>query len=185
MEKLGEHSLFISSYVIGTKRPTNQDVEFVVYLNNWINEKESDWGIKRYRHRDTQYIAYLHIIELPILEEIIKNYAVIYKKSYPCGTKENFLDSIFRFTIHDMKVFIEREYTGYGHCGVDGHQPYDVYYYLNAIENEFIDFIIDGNKNIEYYKQYYRTVLALFNNFDFEKVYRNQRTIGFSLQNSH
>ena len=69
-----------------------------------------------------------------------------------------------------MEKFIKREnYQDYG-ITVDSNRYRFVYHTeRNGGHIELLDFVIDINKHVEHYKQYYKKVLEFINEFDFDK----------------
>ena len=172
MKRLGNTNLFTSDFVMGSceselKFTKTHTIEIEV-LHKWMDYKDSDWGMKKYQTKRTQYISFPHLIDLQDLSLIIQDLMHIYKLQYPYGTKEDFIETVFRYTIFDIKNFIESEYTWYGGC--PNIMEFDFYYTYERIGSELIDFILDADKDIDYYKQYFKKVLQLIEDIEYNPI---------------
>jgi hypothetical protein len=115
MDYLSNENLFFSKYIVGCEVPSNTNIDCVKTLHNWLYFKDNDYGMKRYRTDRTQYIAFLNIIDLPVLKEIINDLILIYKREYPFGEKSDFIEQIFKYTLYGLESFVEYDnYTFYG-----------------------------------------------------------------------
>jgi hypothetical protein len=166
MKYTGGQNLFTTHFVMGTKLPEFLTIDIVKGLNNWIQFKDRDYGMKNYRTSRTQYISFLHIIELPIFESVLKNLATIYKSYFPYGAKEDFLNYVFGYTITDLEIFIARKYDWVGAPGPS--DKYDFYTYFDF--NEYLDYAIPENETISHYKQYYKKILQIIKDVDFASI---------------
>lgn len=173
MENLSDSNLFTSHFVMGCYWNRKTDLDCINSLSEWLEFKDTDYGMKRYRSDRTQYVSFLDEIDLKELKLIIEDLISIYKKSYPYGTKEDFIEHIFSYTLFDMEKFITREYIGLGFPSKINYQYYN-YYDLNF--NEFLDFATPEKKTIEHFKQYYKQVIALINNIPFTKKVESNST---------
>jgi hypothetical protein len=172
MKRLGNTNLFTSDFVMGSRESQlkftkTQTIEIDV-LHKWMDFKDSDWGMKKYRTKRTQYISFPHLIDLQNLSLIIQDLMRIYKLQYPYAKKEDFIETVFEYSIFDIKNFIEREYTWYGGC--PNIKEFDFYYTYQRIGSEFIDFILDADKDIDYYKQYFKKVLQLIEEIEYNPI---------------
>jgi hypothetical protein len=166
MDYLSSENLFFSKYIIGCELPSNTNIDCVKTLHNWLYFKDNDYAMKRYRIDRTQYIAFLNIIDLPILKDIINDLIIIYKKEYPFGEKADFMEQIFSSTLYGLETFIE--YDNYTFYGTPPNIKNEVYYKYDTGHNEYIEFVTEPSKDIEYYQQYYKKVIETINNLDFE-----------------
>jgi hypothetical protein len=172
MKRLGNTNLFTSHFIMGCceselKFTKTHTIEIEV-LHKWMYYKDSDWGMKKYQTKRTQYISFPHLIDLQDLSLIIQDLMRIYKLQYPYATKEDFIDTVFGYSIFDIKNFIESEYTWYGGC--PNIKEFDFYYTYERIGSELIDFILDGDKDIDYYKQYFKKVLQLIEDIEYNPI---------------
>lgn len=169
MEYIGGENLFTSHFVMGCLLPTDKNLEVVSFLNDWMHYKDSDWGMSKYKTARTQYISFLHIIEIPILKNIIIDLSKYYKKQFPYSEQKDFLDYTFDYTLHDLKRLLENDsFTWLASTPTKNN--FHVYYKYESDSFEFLDFIVDEDKTINYYKQYFKKVLELFDSFDYEKL---------------
>jgi hypothetical protein len=171
MEYLGNKNLFASHFIIGSseieKDYTQTETSVLRALQKWLKFKDTDWGMKRYRTESTQYVCFLHLIDIKALEQLLIELATIYKKHFPFSTKNDFIKHVFSYSIFDLKQFIEREYTW---LDAPGQLEFSFYTYFCHSDKEFLDFAIPSDHSIEYYKQYYRKVIGLIENLDFEGI---------------
>jgi hypothetical protein len=172
MKTLGNFNLFSSDFIIGSPecnvQNSNSKITQIEVLHKWMNYKDSDWGMTKYRTERTQYISFPQVIDLQDLFLIIQDLMHIYKLQYPYATKEGFIETVFGFTIFDIGNFIECEYTRYGGCpNVNG---FHFYYTYQRISNEFIDFVLDHDKDFDYYKQYFKKVLQLIEDIEYNPI---------------
>lgn len=166
MDYLSSENLFFSKYVIGCELPNNTNIDCIKTLHNWLYFKDNDYGMSRYRTDRTQFIAFLNIIDLPVLKEIINDLIIIYKKEYPFGEKADFIEQIFSYTLYSLESFVE--YENYTFYGTPPNIKNEVYYKFERDDNEYIEFVTEPVKDIEYYQQYYKKVIEMINNLDFE-----------------
>ncbi|WP_282117738.1 hypothetical protein [Maribacter aquivivus] len=166
MEYSGNINLFTSHFVIGTLLPNNKEFEIVQILHDWIDFKDSDYGMRKYSTNRTQYISFPHVIELPTINLVLKDLVKIYKKSYPFGKKADFIEHTFGYTLFDLQRFIS----------FDSYIPYanplnskvEIYSKSEPPRYEYLDFVIDDSKDIEFYKQYFKKVIEIINNINFD-----------------
>jgi hypothetical protein len=169
MEYIGGENLFTSHFVMGCLLPTDKNLEVVSFLNDWMHYKDSDWGMSKYKTARTQYISFLHIIEIPVLKDIIIDLSKYYKKQFPYSEQKDFLDYTFDYTLHDLKRLLEKDsFTWLASAPTKNN--FHVYYKYESDSFEFLDFIVDKDKTINYYKQYFKKVLELFDSFDYENL---------------
>ncbi len=172
MKNLGNSNLFSSDFIIGTAycnvKNTKSNIIQIEVLHKWMDYKDSDWGMTKYRTERTQYISFLNLIDLQDLFLIIQDLMHIYKLQYPYATKEDFIETVFGFTIYDLGNFIKCEFTRYGKCPNVG--DFHFYYTYQRISNEFIDFVLDHDKDFDYYKQYYKKVLQLIQDIQYNPI---------------
>jgi hypothetical protein len=163
MEYVGSRNLFTSHFVIGAKETNKYSVKATTIemetLHRWLDFKDSDWGMERYRQ--TQYVDFLWMIELDNFEEILTDLATIYKKQYPYSVKADFIEHTLNYTLSDLNAIISRDYIPCGNYF--GH----AFYYDYDTNEEVLDFAIPEHHTIEHYIQYYRKVIDLIENFDY------------------
>ncbi len=179
MEYTGGINLFTAHFVIGCKesekRFTKTETPEIAAFHDWIDFKTNDWGMAKYRPERTQYVCFLRIIDLEDFSEILKDYAKIYKEKFPYATKDDFIEHTFSQTIHDLEKIISREYTWIG--GTPTNHEYSYYYYFDNKMQEFLDFAIPEEDEIEHYIQYYKRVLRIISDFDYDKFVPNQNLL--------
>lgn len=172
MEYLGGINLFTSHFVIGSSRVaknyTQTETNVFRALQKWLEYKDTDWGMKRYRTERTQYVSFLNIIELSTLKQLVNEIVIHYKKQFPYSSKEDFIKHVFSYSIFDLKQIIEREYTWLSEA--PGEPDFCFYTYFSDSDKEFLDFAIPSDQSIEHYKQYYRKVIEIIENLDFESI---------------
>lgn len=165
MEHLGNINLFTYHFTLGCRESslnfTKTYTNHIESLHKWIDFKNNDWGMERYKTDRTQFICYLEIIPIESLKEIINDLLKIYKKSYPFSKYDDFLEYIFGYTIFELEQIIEFNLTWISEPPNETEFTYFNYY--SHPDLEFLDFGIDINKDIENYKQYYRLVLEILN----------------------
>lgn len=168
MEYSGGLNLFTSHFIMGTieadKRFTKTETKEIKALHLWLNFKNTDWALDKFKNR-TQYVAFLHCIELNDLNQILNDLATIYKKSYPYAEKKDFIEYFFSYTLYDLETLVSSNPTFYGQSKV---KDFDFYYLYDQPCSEFCDFAIASDKTINFYKQYFRKVIALIKNIEFD-----------------
>lgn len=166
MEYLGGVNLLTYHFTIGCKESsliyTKTITNHIESLHKWIDFKNNDWGMKQYNTDNTQYICYLEIIPIEILKEIIKDLYTIYKKKYPYSEYSNFIEYTFDYTLYDLKRIIERDYHWLSESPNENIFTYYNNYLIN--DREYIDFGLNTDLDIEYFKQYYKLVIELLSN---------------------
>ncbi len=173
MENLAEYNLFTSHFVMGGNVSDTKKIGLVQALNEWLEYKDTNPDMKKYRTERTQYIDFLHIIEISVLKDILYKLMMIYKKSYPYGVKDDFIQHTFRYTLYDLETIISRDYIFYCHL-ING---YAFYYFYDKESLEYIDVAISSDKDIDYYRQYYKTIINLINSIEFETPQMNSLLI--------
>ncbi|MBK8451685.1 MAG: hypothetical protein IPL42_17395 [Saprospiraceae bacterium] len=169
MDYLGNRNLFTSEFIIGCELPINEEFEFVKALNHWLKFKDNDREMRNFRSERTQYIAFLHIIELKVFKEILNDLVKIYKKSYPFGEKRDFIKHTFYNTLYALENIIDWNFTYY--FSPPPGIGYDIcYYFEDKFKYPIIDFLLEPPKDIDYYKQYYKKIVELINNLDFDGI---------------
>lgn len=117
MDILGNLNLFSNHFVIGccessllhTKTLTNEIISF----HKWNDFIRTDYAMDKFIDR-VQYIDYPHIISLDNVKQIKIDLYNIYIKSYPYSSYEDFIKSVFEYTIYDLKNFIDFDFTWTG-----------------------------------------------------------------------
>jgi len=180
MEYLGGVNLITSHFVIGCKECYIEDTKThtnkILTLHNWLDYKDSDRGMKTYRVDRTQYISFPHIIELKDLAFILKDLISIYKKAFPYSEKSDFISHVLSHTIYELNEFISWNFTWLAYP--PNEKNYQFYYHYDFSFKEFIDIAIPSNHTIENYKQYFKKVIQLINDLEFDendKIQNNQQ----------
>ena len=169
MDNLGTYNLFTSHFVIGcpeveleyTKTITNE----IEALHKWMNYKDTDYGMSKYRTERTNYISFLRIIELKTFKKIVQDLYKSYKSKYEYCEVEDFVNDVFSSTLYYLQEIIEMDLTW---IGCPPNETEFQYYYDYEISNrEFIDFAIDSKLDISYYKQYFKKVIQYIKSHHF------------------
>ncbi|WP_027137233.1 hypothetical protein [Gaetbulibacter saemankumensis] len=159
MEELGGFNLFTSHFVIGCLTNANNDLESKKELNNWLKFKDSDSEMDKYRVNQTQYVDFLHEIDLSIFKDYLLDLVKNYKKAFPYADREDFINHVFGYSLFHLGNFIEREYRFLGSYSTSSN--YNFYCYFEVSSSQYLDFTIPSDKTIEYFKQYYSKVIQL------------------------
>jgi len=171
MEHLGNRSLFTSHFVLGGKEAdrkfTKTKTDVLEALHKWLNFKDNDQGMENYSSLRTRSVDFLEIIELETFKEITQELHRLYCLEYPYSSRKDFLEHVFEYTIHDLKRFLELDLICHGEVLND--QTYCFYSHFIDDAKQFKDFAISGEKEIEYYQQYYRVVLNYLKSFEEEE----------------
>jgi len=171
MEHLGNRSLFTSHFVLGGKEAdrkfTKTKTDVLEALHKWLNFKDNDQGMENYSSLRTRSVDFLEIIELETFKEITQELHRLYCLEYPYSSRKDFLEHVFEYTIHDLKRFLELDLICHGEVLND--QTYCFYSHFIDDAKQFKDFAISGEKEIEYYQQYYRAVLNYLKSFEEEE----------------
>jgi len=177
MEYLGTRNLFISEFVMGCREAdyeyTQTKTLEIEVLKKWLDFKDADWGMGKYRSERTQYVCFLCLIDLWVLKDIINDLIKIYQNEYPFSTKDDFIDKVFKYTLYDLNEIVERRYVW---LGEPNEAEFIFYTYYSHSDREFFDFVVPSDKDIEYYQQYYKKVIQLINEIDFEGVEQKTNT---------
>ena len=171
MEHLGNRSLFTSHFVLGGKEAdrkfTKTKTDVLEALHKWLNFKDNDQGMENYSSMRTRSVDFLEIIELETFKEITQELHRLYCLEYPYSSRKDFLEHVFEYTIHDLKRFLELDLICHGEVLKD--KTYCFYSHFIDDAKQFKDFAISGEKEIEYYQQYYRAVLNYLKSFEEEE----------------
>jgi uncharacterized membrane-anchored protein YjiN (DUF445 family) len=163
---LGHVNLFTSEFVIGSLPEGTNQLEDIEIFERWTFFKDNDDRMYKFRTSKTNHIEVLHTIDLNLLNELIIDFIKIYKVKYPFAIKKDFVEYYFDHSLHDLNHFINSEFTRYYvHTVIPKRR---VYYLFDKRFNEFVDFVIEEQKDIEYYKQYYRKVIQLIDDLEFD-----------------
>ena len=173
MRYLGSFNILSNRHVIGGVLPKNRQFTFVNILQEWINFKDNDYAMDKYRTERTQYIFTIEHIELTILNKIFYDLILIYKKSNPYAEKIDFIEHVLQETISDLGDLVKNK-NKYSILSQIPKTELDVYYRFDYRDSEFIDFIVDANKGVDYYIQYAKKVLKLIDDLDFDNPITNQ-----------
>jgi len=148
MDNLGTFNLFTSHFVIGCKETYLQHTQTITYeieaLHKWMNYKDSDYGMNKYRTERTQYISFLRIIDFNIFQSIVKDLYKIYSVKYKYSDASDFVKNVFDYTIYDLQRIIDLDLIPIG-CSPNENKY--VFYLLDS-DREFIDFAIDSDFDI-------------------------------------
>ncbi len=168
MIDLGYDNLFTSEFDMGCDLPNSKELEYIETLNKWLHFKENDFWMEKYRPENTLFIAFLHIIDLETFKEILHDLILIYKKSYPFGEKSDFIEHTFRYTLRFLEKFINIHYFDFSYYRRRHGIRNDIYFYRNHLAiYEIEDYILEQSKDIRWYQQYYKKIIGLINNLDF------------------
>jgi len=181
MIDLGYDNLFTSEFDMGCELPNSKELEYIETLNKWLDFKKNDFWMEKYRPENTLFIAFLHIIDLETFNEILHDLILIYKKSYPFGKKSDFIEHTFRYTLRFLEKFNNIHYSNFIYYSrPNGIRNY-IYYYRNHLSiDEIEDYILEQPKDIKFYQQYYKKIVELIINVDFDNI--NSETSIFSPQ---
>ncbi|MBK8486100.1 MAG: hypothetical protein IPL31_17585 [Saprospiraceae bacterium] len=167
----GNPNFFTSEYVIGTTFPKDFNLDEVKMLKSWLEFKDKDWGMKNYRTAETQCIVILHHIDLDTLREILHDLIPIYNKKYPYSEKSDFIKHVFGETLISLENFIGRNFTYYGSSNESS--GYICFYYNDKYKYPIIDYILEQSKDVDFYKQYYSSVIELIQSIDYNTIVSN------------
>ncbi len=157
MKHLAEQNLFSHHFVIGAFDVSlyDNDKGLKKTVKEWINFKDNNFLLKRYRSDRTKYIDYYKIIDFDKLKYYVHRIYKTYKNKYPYSDVNDFIENVFRYTIFDLERFIERDY--YYLATPNPEHKFDYYTYYDG--EEFIDIGIQKGLDVDYYKQYFKRVL--------------------------
>lgn len=165
---------FNKRFVIGSKESikkyTRTETEEIRMLHKWFDYQDSEFGVKKFRRGNTESIEFLSIIGLSELKEILNHFKNIYLKEHPFSEKTDFLESILGYNMFKIESFIDNQIIFYGPTWND--EPYEFYYYRDTKypTSEYIIYVLPKDKSIDYFKQYFRQVLKLINNIEYDKT---------------
>ncbi|MDB4083053.1 hypothetical protein N9502_02175 [Vicingaceae bacterium] len=168
MEYLGGRNLFTSHFIIGcrevNRKFTKTETLEIEALHKWLDFKDNDWGMDRYRTNRTRYIAFLETIELETFKEITEGLYQSYCKEFPYSTKKDFIKYVFDYTIFDLERFLKMDLHWLGEAPNENNYSFYTVYSQSA--REFLDFVINSKFLIEHYKQYYKVILEYLKSFE-------------------
>lgn len=168
MDYVGNRNLFFSHFVIGGKLPKNNEIECFNSLNKWLQYKDTGIMSRKYSTEKTQYVCFLHTIEIDTLKHIIYDLMLLYKTKYPYSEKKDFLKDVFGYTLYELENFVNRKYIPFGEPTQE--TKYTYYFYFDTKELMFYDYAIKQGNDIEYYIQYYKKVIDLIKNIEYKEV---------------
>ena len=168
MENLGRRNLFTSHFIIGcrevNRKFTKTETLEIEALHKWLDFKDNDWGMDRYRTNRTRYIAFLEIIEIETFKQITEELYRSYCKEFPYSTKKDFIKYVFDYTIFDLERFLKMDLHWLDEAPNENNYSFYTVYSQSA--REFLDFAINSKFVIEYYKQYYKVILEYLKSFE-------------------
>ena len=168
MENLGRRNLFTSHFIIGcrevNRKFTKTETLEIEALHKWLDFKDNDWGMDRYRTNRTRYIAFLEIIEIETFKQITEELYQSYCKEFPYSTKKDFIKYVFDYTIFDLERFLKMDLHWLDEAPNENNYSFYTVYSQSA--REFLDFAINSKFVIEYYKQYYKVILEYLKSFE-------------------
>jgi hypothetical protein len=168
----GGFNLFTSHFVIGCKEVnrnfTLTETDEIEALHKWIEFKDNDPHMTKYRTRNTQYISYLRIIPIEDFREILEGLKTIYRKKYPYSEPKDFIKHHFEGTIFELKRIVENSFYFTWMSEPPNENKYTYYSYFSHEDRENIDFGILNDYDIDYYTQYYQRVIDLIEKTTFE-----------------
>jgi hypothetical protein len=171
MEQLGKKCILFSQFVEGAQKatfPKNKDIEYINDFYTWKKIKDNPSNSEEYYPcGKTQYYILFpkEVICLDILNEILNDLAGIYKRAFPFGTKQDFLDYVLDGTLSKLNAIVNADIIEFADSPSD---KTTIYIQNLGIRGEVIEYILDSSMNIDYYKQYFRKVIKLIEEFDFE-----------------
>lgn len=177
MDYVGNRNLFFSHFVIGGKLPKNNEIECFNSLNKWLQYKDTGIMSRKYSTEKTQYVCFLHSIEIATLKHIIYDLMLLYKTKYPYSEKKDFLKDVFGYTLYELENFVNRKYIPFGEPTQE--TKYTYYFYFDTKEIMFYDYAIKQGNDIEYYIQYYKKVIDLIKNIEYKEVCETIKRIEF------
>lgn len=168
MEYLGGRNLFTSHFIMGCREVnrefTKTETLEIEALHKWLDFKDNDWGMDKYRTNRTQYIDFLEIIELETFKEITEGLYKSYCNEFPYSTKKDFIKHVFDYTIFDLECFLKLDVHWLGEAPNENN--YSFYTVYSHDDREFLDFAINSKFEIVHYKQYYKAVLEYLKSFE-------------------
>ncbi|MCH2229850.1 MAG: hypothetical protein MK105_05860 [Crocinitomicaceae bacterium] len=171
---LGSHNLFACHFIPNSKETTKEntltETNEIRVISKWMRYKSSDIFMSSYRPERTQYIQFLTLIPLDTLVSIFEDLKSTYLANFPFSEKNDFIYSVFDTTIGQLEEFVKSDHIIFG--GVFKEESFDFYYSFNFEfpEDGFKDYIIQSDKPIEYYKQYYKQVLRLIEEIEYPSI---------------
>lgn len=170
--QFNETNLFTKHFIMGCKEVdlnhTKTITKEIEAIHAWIDWKDNDWAMKRYRSSRTQYIDFLEIIELGNFKELIHDLARLYLVDYPYSKTKDFIEYTFGYTLFELKRYVDIEF--YFLSDIPNIQGLYVCNYFSREDNEFIEIIIDEKFTYDNYRQYYQRVIELIEEFDYSHL---------------
>lgn len=186
MQELGKRNLFISEFIVGSDYksynqfegiigcvlPKPKQVKCIKTLTQWIYFKENDYGMRNYRLENTQFIAFLHIIDLQLLVENLNELVIKYKQNYPHSKKKDFIEYYFHSTLLIIEKIIKIHNWNFIPYGLPSSivNEYNIYYCDEISKGKIVDIIIEQPKDIDWFKQLYIKIIELLNKLDFDCI---------------
>ena len=167
--RLGEVNLFTSNFVIGDveldRISTKIETIKIEVLHKWLDfryhfmELDRDWADGKYNSYKRRCIYFLEIVELENFKAITEGLYQSYSKEFPYSKKKDFIKLMFGNTISFLKRFLKLDLIRIGEIELGNESEYIFYMDADDINTEFSDFVIKSKYDIQYYRQYYKTVL--------------------------
>ncbi|MEP3209548.1 MAG: hypothetical protein ABJN95_10185 [Maribacter sp.] len=115
----------------------------------------------------TEDLTFIYILELDDLRLTLSKLLKIYKKFHPFSVKKDFILHIFGHVLSDLNEFILSEFTSVKI--LSNNDTIKFYYRFDPNTKRHLRFYaLPSNKAINYYKQYFRRVIELIENVDFD-----------------
>lgn len=159
---MGYDNLLFDQFIYGASLDNTNLIKPEV-TNIWFEHTENEYERAMFRaYNNIDYVNFLNIIDLEIINNFIVELWNVYKRKYTYSSKEDFIKSVWQFTIYQIEDFLKETYypSGYNCKGFELWFCND----KNDITNN-LWFFLDEDKDPDYYKQYYKKVLELLISF--------------------
>lgn len=176
MTEFSNSIVFFSEYNVGTELPSDDFIELEI-LQNWLKFKELNLDRSNYSLERTQSIIFFHLIELPIVENKFIELVVTYSQLYPYGGKDDFISATLGYTTLVLNKFIAINNIYFNPYPTPPHIKKDVYSCDEFHKGKIVDFVVEPGTDLNFYKQYYKKIIAVINNLDVDGTIENLKLI--------
>ena len=167
----GYDNLLFDQFIYGASLD-NKNLLKPEVVNIWFEHTENEYERAMFRaYNNIDYVMFLNTIDLDVINGVIVDLWNIYKTKYIYSSKEDYIKSVWQFSIYEIEDFIKETYyhSGYNCKGFELWFCND----KNDITNN-LWFFLDEDKDPDYYKQYFKKVLELL--ISFKGVNSNDNT---------
>jgi hypothetical protein len=167
-------NLFYDHFIYGWRTPKSFFGKSKT-VNDWFKHTEKpmerDFNPVYY---NIGWVDFCNYIDFNTVKALISDNWELYFKHYPFSTKEDYITDFWGYTIYELEIFLKEEIYFHGWC-LDG---FELFFCSdpNDITNN-LWFFIPEDRDISFFKHYYKAFLKELNEFKDLKVVSNSKLL--------